>query len=551
MKRLAKIFIPTILILFALVLNGKEVDKSRAQQVAMSFLYERAPESINEIIISSDLLIEENGIPLFYIFNTNVGFIILSANDVIYPVLGYSFESQYTDLNLPPAFQSWMNHYKEQIEYSALKNCSSSENVREIWKKYESENVTKLDPKESVNPLIYTKWSQGCYYNGQFPEETNGPCGYLWTGCVATAMGQIMKYYNFPKNGTGSNTYYTSYGVQEADFGNTNYNWAEMSYHLSEDDYSVAELLYHSAISVNSILTPNGTGAYDFDARDALVDYFKYDESAAFLWRNDYSGDWESLLRSELDLNRPVLYGGVDLSTQAGHTFVCDGYQDTTHFHFNWGWDGFYDGYYYVDSLVAGGNYFNYQHDAIVEIQPDISGIIELYPPEELVAEVEGHSVELNWLASSIASSLELLGYNVFRNDTLVNIQIIDELSFTDTEVPSGSHNYKVRSVFIGNTNGPFDDTETYISSISEIGFVSFTMYPNPASDFLIIEFDDNQITRTEVRILDISGRLILQNSIPEFNDNRFEIMLEILSGIYLVEVKRDDSKTTRKLLIR
>ncbi len=96
-------------------------------------------------------------------------------------------------------------------------------------------------------------------------------------------MGQIMKFYNYPKNGTGTYGYNSSYGYVEADFENTEYDWSAMNYHLTEEDSSVAQLLYHCAISIHSQFFPNGTGAFDFDARNAFVNYFNYKSRCTFL----------------------------------------------------------------------------------------------------------------------------------------------------------------------------------------------------------------------------------------------------------------------------
>jgi len=401
--------------------------------------------------------------------------------------------------------------------------------------------------------MIHTTWSQGCYYNSQMPADTNGPCGHLWTGCVATAMGQIMKYYNWPKSGTGSNSYYTSYGVQEADFENTTYDWLNMNYHLDDENPAVAELLYHAAVSINSILTPNGTGAYDFDARDALVDYFKYKDDAQFHWRDSYVGDWEAMLQAELDQGRPLIYGGADSQTNAGHTFICDGYQDTSFFHFNWGWNGFYNGYYYLDSLMASGSHFDFQHDAIVGVSPDINGIIEMYPPENLSANVNGNDVLLLWEEASLPGTLELLGYNIYRDNILVNPAIVSSLEYTDVNVPPGTYEYKINSVYIGKEGYQFITIEVFVegSSISENIDNYFEIYPNPASDYIYVVFKNEKVDYMKCTLTELNGGEVFSYDCnpPNFGELKLELP-KISNGIYLLQIETNSKIFSRKILV-
>ncbi len=258
-----------------------------------------------------------------------------------------------------------------------------------------------------------------------------------------------------------------------------------------------------------------------------------------------------AMLRTELDEGRPFLYGGVDSETYAGHTLVCDGYQDTSFFHFNWGWNGIYNGYFYLDSLVAGGNHFDFQHDAVVGINPDINGVIELYPPENLSATVDFKEVTLNWENSSLPSSLELIGYYIFRNDTMLTESVSTELSYVDTDVPAGSHEYKVQSVFIGQGNGPSISTEAYISGISNHYPELFEVYPNPASDFIFIETTLNYNDQVTVSICDLNGRKLFHQDYTNLH-GFIEIDIHDLNpGIYFLRIQYGNNISGKKLLIK
>jgi len=546
-----RLFNIIVLLVLQLTSFSEDVSIEKARIVAGNFFAGKMQELYQSILFGEEYVITEDGITAYYVFNINGGFIIVSSDDAVFPVLGYSFTSNYTGNDLPPSFKFWMKQYKKQILFAIEKKLLPQEPVKEAWFKYTNEAFIPDLNFEDVGPMLQSTWSQGCYYNSQFPEDTTAPCGYLWTGCVATAMGQIMKYYNFPKNGTGSNGYNSSYGWVEADFENTEYNWAGMKNHLNEENNPVAELLYQAAISINSQFFSYGTGAFDFDARDALVDYFNYKSDAQFYWRDDYQGDWKAMLRNELDEGRPFLYGGVDSETSAGHTLVCDGYQDTSFFHFNWGWNGYYDGYFYLDSLVAGGNHFDFQHDAVVRISPDINGVIELYPPENLTATVDYKDVMLSWENSSITSSLELIGFNVYRNDTLLTESVSTELSYLDMDVPSGSHDYKVQSVFIGQGNGPSISTEAYISSISKHYPELFEVYPNPASDMIFIRTTLNSNAKIGFTICDINGRKVFHQDYTNLHGFMEIDIHDLNPGIYFLRIQYGNNISGKKLLIK
>ena len=372
-----------IIIISILTLSGqtyaKQVVKQTAKQVAKNFFAEKADLKLSEITFGKEFVITTENRTTCFVFNINEGFIAVAGDDAVFPVLAYSFESSYTGKGFPAGFSFWMEKYSEQVEYAINHKNEASDRIKAVWGKYSDKNFTPKKGNSGVEPLLSTTWGQGCYYNTAFPEEEQGQCGHLYTGCVATAMAQIMKYYNYPESGTGSYGYNTNYGYVEADFENTVYNWNEMENHLTDENEAVATLMFHSAISLSSQFFPEGTGAYDTTVPGALFKYFKYKDDAQFLFRDEYPGDWKALLRSELDEHRPVLYGAVaEAKTLYGHSLVCDGYQDTAFFHFNWGSGGNYDGYFYLDTLTAAGLNFNKFQDAVVGIEPLANGVSDI-----------------------------------------------------------------------------------------------------------------------------------------------------------------------------
>lgn len=552
-----RIIIKLLTLIFALFFSinnwAAEVNKEDAKQLALNFFWEKSGGTLSEITIEKEFIQWKDAVPVYYIFNLNKGFIIVAANDAVFPVLGYSFDNNFPTDELPENIRVWLESYQDQIAYSIQKGSKANKSTKNVWSKYLSKNFSPKKGNDEVEPLLYTNWSQGCYYNSEFPEtENENLCFHTYTGCVATAMAEIMKFHNYPKQGTGSHGYNTElYGWLEVDFESSFYNWTDMKYQLQDENPAVAELIYHCAVSINTIFVPEGSGAYDIDVRDALVDYFGYEAEAQFLWRDDYTGDWEALLRDELDNGRPVLYGAVaEAKSYFGHTLVCDGYQDTSFFHFNWGWDGAYNGYYYLDSLSANGYDFNLFHDAVIGIRPDIGESYILQAPQNITASANLNTVNIQW-DESTGGTLEKLGYNIFKDGQIVNEVIITNTYYLDTNVPSGTHSYKVSTVYIGDE--AISETSALVlvegNAIYETLESPFKVSPNPATQFIFVssKLENNKIS--SIKLLDLSGRAIKSWELSS-QDKSIKLKLPAVNGIFLLQINSSE-KYYSKLIIR
>jgi hypothetical protein len=167
------------------------------------------------------------------------------------------------------------------------------------------------------------------------------------------------------------------------------------------------------------------------------------------------------------------------------------------------------------------------------------------------MATVDFKNVTLNWEHASIASSLELIGYNIFRNDTLLTETIHTELSFIDINVPAGSHEYKVQSVFIGEGNGPFTSTEAYISLISNQFTTAISVFPNPASDIINIQFQNKNADELNCSLLDLNGRLVTSKALRMGFEGIVKIELPVVNrGIYILKVSDGSASFSKKILI-
>jgi hypothetical protein len=376
----------SLLIVFIAIpclLFSQKVDIVSAKKVAANFYYEKSHNAdrniaYSEVKISNTRTIKKIGRTLYYIFDlSDKGYVIVSANNATFPVIGYSLDNIYIDDNQPPAYKRWMQEYEKQINETYDKNIIASEYVNSIWSKYLNANEASLQNKAtitSVLPLLKSKWNQDKYYNGRCPEDAAGPGQRAYAGCVPTAMGQVMNYYRWPLNGTGSYTYLDStYGNQTANFAGTDYLWDEMPLSLNSYDSSLAILLYHLGVSVDLKYGAGGSGMYNHKAAYSLKTYFKYSPETQYMYRDTTVHlKWKQIILDHLNNNMPMYYAGwSDTIYVMGHAFVCDGYSDTTFFHFNWGWGGSSDNYFNLDGLNPSGNNFNLRQELIVNMFPD------------------------------------------------------------------------------------------------------------------------------------------------------------------------------------
>jgi len=233
-------------------------------------------------------------------------------------------------------------------------------------------------------PMISSEWGEGCFYNAGCPNDTasHATCLHVPAGAGAVAMAQIMRYWGHPAHGTGEHGYqHPVYGIQYANFGMTNYNWSAMPDSLLTVNDGLATLIYQCGVAQNMNYGTSASTSLPDDIDSALVKYFGYAATASWKSRQDYTGaDWITLLKAELDASRPVLYSGTDSTGQVRHYFICDGYVTGDLFHFNWGWNGTYDGYFQPDVLKPGTSDFSFNQRAMTGITPQsvVSGNVTM-----------------------------------------------------------------------------------------------------------------------------------------------------------------------------
>lgn len=358
-----------------------------------------------------------NGKALFYVFGKEKtdGFLIAGADLRANAVLGYTENGTYEEALQIPAFRSWIEGCQEAMQWlsnnaTEAKAAKKSQqyNIPDMVATSADNTMSLIIPgrqyvpdaslPSSVKPLLgELEWDQNEPYNRLCPEitvdEEKMKCA---TGCVATAVAQIMKYYEWPKQGTGSHSYTWKGGDEpvelEADFSKSVYDWDNMLDKYKEGEYNdvqanaVAKLMSDVGIALDMIYGPS-SGAIDVLPAVAMTTYFGYNKGMQLCERYYYNYvEWNNLIKKELAELRPVCVGGRNAYEDEGHNFVLDGYDEDGYYHVNWGWGGKSNGYFDINLLDpdfqgTGGSKDNYPAalKIFTNCIPDMDGTSEAH----------------------------------------------------------------------------------------------------------------------------------------------------------------------------
>ena len=392
-----------MLLAFCLVINAQPISQEQAMNRAASYLKsapvaDRAHRAKQQLRMKSVSL----DIPNLYAFDIQGGgYVIASGDERALPVLGYSMSTHMDWDSMPDNMRWWLQCYSQEIE--ALEDAEITEVATPD---------TRAD-KVAIAPLMTSKWDQSPLYNmlcprynGQVEKYAGNNCV---TGCVATAMAQVMNYHQWPKEPTKSIPGYR-YTISDLDPENgvvenfdlqelapVTFDWDNMCDRLTErggataagvtrnNIMAVARLMQYCGQSVRMSYSPGCSASYTQYVAQALRTYFGYDKGVRTVSRMYYSiKAWEDLIYQELANNRPVVYAGI--SDDGGHEFVCDGYDGNGMFHINWGWGGVCDEYFSLSVLnpyaqnVSGVLFpnigFCINQGAVIGIQPPTEGTV-------------------------------------------------------------------------------------------------------------------------------------------------------------------------------
>jgi hypothetical protein len=366
-------------------LQAAEVPMQEAKQVGINFLSERiqlfSVDRQNSLEVNEVIVYEHEGLPVFYVFNfVGGGFIIVSADDILEPIIGYSYDGLYATELQSCCYKSFILELAEEASSAIVQNLSATPDVASKWQslRLPDREIASPENRSEVEPLLTSVWNQDYPYNALCPVDPQGPGGHVYAGCVATAMSIVMHYYRYPIHGTGEKTHYSSYGPLYVNFGETYYDWDAMLDVVNTQSGSsiraVAELQYHCGVAVNMQYSPNGSGAYSQTVPGALIQYFGF-TGVSFVQRQHYSyANWKALLVAQLDNSHPMYYSGS--GSGGGHAWNVDGYQveaDDIYFHMNFGWGGSANGYYSVSAINTNNGSFNNTQGAVINFFPPAS----------------------------------------------------------------------------------------------------------------------------------------------------------------------------------
>ena len=393
-----------VIYIFSYTANAKQVNKETAERVALEFIKQQKRESsknslsikrvsVTNANIPSLRAIDEET-PYYYIYNIgeNDGFVIVSGDDRISPILGYSTSGQFDFSHLPPATDKLLCYYQDLIKNAIDSNLTPSDIVKQNWVKTETGNI------ETKN-LQTALWDQGSPYNDKCPVYQNNDRS--MTGCGATALSIIMKHHRWPATGKGGNSYESeslngNIPISES-FEGTPYRWDLMPDKYIDENYTpiytpeeadaVSTIMYHAGVasSMNYGIDSYGSsGAYFSNMATALTDNFGY--TCKFVYKKYYSSsEWNRLIYDNINKNEPLIYRGADeFETNGGHFFIIDGYQyiytaenvlNEQFYHINWGWGGYLNGFFRLDNLYPQtGLDFSFGNSAIINIQKITEG---------------------------------------------------------------------------------------------------------------------------------------------------------------------------------
>ena len=361
-----KILLSVLSLLAGYGAYAEQVPADRAMKVASCFSESiqgsafRSAPALRLVYEAKDELRATGGETRFYVFNRGEadGFVIVSGDDRALPVLGYATSGSFSYDEAPANMKAWLDGYADEIAFATRNIEEAAADTRSAWDALLSGSApantrAAVMPFNDMCPLI----------NGQRAK----------TGCVATAMAEVMRYHQHPANGSGSMT--TDDGVS-ADF-NVSFDWANMledytGAYTAEQASQAAQLSFLCGVSCNMAYGLHESSAQQALIVNALPTFFFYDKGILRGKKDNYTAEeWNSIIANELASGRPVVYGGE--GSDGGHTFLLDG-SDGEMYHVNWGWNGQDNGYFRLSALTPGDVSYTSNQEMVYNIKPDEGG---------------------------------------------------------------------------------------------------------------------------------------------------------------------------------
>lgn len=392
MKKIFVVFVALCAI--PLSVSAKAIDEARAREVATRFFFGNFAtkadyQNLTLVWDGSDLTSgtkssSSDGFefvtPSFYTYNRyGGGYVFISGDDSVEPVIGYSLDGEFNPDDMPPALAWWLEGVKKTIDRNRTVDAVASYDVQLAWKfdgTRASTGAGSYDSGIGGKQLDTPQWNQGTPFNDDVPAKTSGtencPCG-----CVATAMSELMRFYSWPAEPEDLTIqgYTDKYDnvIGSRDLSSRKYDWANMplTYSLCQTaslsvQSNIAELLADIGASVQMYYGNSGSGASSEKIVYSMGTYFKFNKAANIEYRDSYTAiEWVNKMVKSIDEGHPMLAGGTS-STGGGHQFIVDGYDANHLLRFNFGWGKSFNGYWAV-----GMNEYAIEFSAIFDLYPD------------------------------------------------------------------------------------------------------------------------------------------------------------------------------------
>ena len=399
----------------ALNLNAAPVDLEMAQSTANSFMLSRLSQRVNAhgtpslCLAHAERSLVSPASADYYVFNADDGsaFVIIAGDDRATDVLAYG-EGTLDVSDLPCNLQWMLGSYREQMEYLHA---------------HPSERVQSAAPYNDVTipPMVTSNWNQRAPYNNRCP-EVDGERSV--TGCIATAMAQVMYYWRYPERAPSLNGYTTdSHHIWMHPLPSTSLDWDQMldvyasGAYTDEQGDAVAVLMLYCGQSSQMDYSPDGSGTY---VRNQLqgMRAFGYSNDMSMLNKSNYDiEDWDAMMLDDLKWGRPILYSGAD-GLAGGHAFVLDGYYEGK-YHINWGWGGTGDGYFALDAFNVRGYAFNTQQQMLHRVHPPTAEAEDGYDFEQ-----GGIYYMYNWDATGLLVTYKDTRYACYAGEVTIPAQV-------------------------------------------------------------------------------------------------------------------------------
>ena len=443
-----------VMLVCGIGLMARPVDVETARQLGGKYMTANHRSASSSLVLAHTET-TENGLNVCYVFNCQPkGFVVVAADDRMKPILAYSTESSFNLVAAEEGPRVFFDAYCCDLQTVIDSQLVQSPEIAAQWRSLAENGRLSERGNRTVGPLCTSTWHQTQLYNDQCPVDLEGYNGHVKSGCVANAMAQIMRYWEWPKSGVGSHSYYcygygtTSYGTLSANFAEADYRYELMPDFL---DYTspqyevdaVALLEYHAGVSVEMDYGPNASGAYSPDAINAFKQYFRYSNNVSFVDRDDYTDpQWMEMMAGEIDNGRPMFFSAYSYTkdgTRGGHAFVCDGYDENDFFHFNWGWQGFDNGFYSVNAMNLTHHQYNYNHKISLNLEPNAEYYDQPMPFENLEYAPSGYAVGID-IINCVFPAQTMGGTLIESIDSVVFLMNGDFLYSCHNPTPGAHH---------------------------------------------------------------------------------------------------------------